>query len=68
MPCNIKAGIAATSSIVGTAMAYSKCGSTEVGKNSQNQKNGGNFVRPDQSKTNKKLHEDAAKQMQMWKF
>ena len=63
MPCNIKAGIAATSSIVGTAMAYSKCG-----KNSQNQKNGGNFGRSDQSKTNKKLHEDAAKQMQMWKF
>ena len=64
MPCNIKAGIAATSSIVGTAMAYSKSGSNKVGKNLQNRNTGGNFVWSDQSKTNKKLHEDAANQMQ----
>ena len=76
---NVKAGIAATSSVVGTAIAYNQYG-TGSGNHPQT-KNAGNFQKYSQtssqtnyfnqkisSNTSGKLHEDAAKQMQMWKF
>ena len=70
---NVKAGIAATSSVFGSAIAYNQYG-TGSGNHPQT-KNSGNFQKYSQTQTssqintnNGKLHEDAAKQMQMWKF
>ena len=67
---NVKAGIAATSSVVGTAIAYNQYG-TGSGNHPQT-KNSGNFQKYNSQESfqqkSGKLHEDAAKQMQMWKF
>lgn len=58
--------IAATASLAGTAMAYKNYGNNANGqtngpasKNSSSNGSGGN--------NGKKLHDDAMKQMQMWK-
>ena len=69
---NVKAGIAATSSVFGSAIAYNQYGTTGSGNHPQT-KNSGNFQKYLQTSSqintkNEKLHEDAAKQMQMWKF
>lgn len=81
MVYNLKAGIAATASIAGTAMAYNRYGQSEgYGGQHQAAKNGGNFGTNNSNNSwnssnvaakhsnGSKLHEDTVKQMQMWKF
>ena len=68
MVYNIKAGIAATASLAGTAMAYKKSYENSSSRNSSSS-SGSNFaVKATPPGKGGKLHEDAVKQMQMWKY
>ena len=64
----VKAGIAATA-LAGTAMAYRKKSQNDDSNRQYNAtKNGGNFASiQTNSKKSPKMHDDAVKQMQMWK-
>jgi len=71
---NVKAGIAAASSLAGTAMAYKNYGNNSGNNGAKPQtKNNCNSSwqkssNSSSSKNGGKLHDDAVKQMQMWKF
>ena len=75
MVYNVKAGIAAASSLAGTAMAYKNYGnnygnnSGNSGATPQTKNYGNNSWQKSSSNSNNgnKLHDDAMKQMQMWK-
>ena len=71
MVYNVKAGIAAASSLAGTAMAYKnyETNSGNTGAKPQT-KNGNSSWQKSSYGTNNggKTHDDAMKQMQMWKF
>ena len=67
----VKAGLAATTSLATTAMAYNRYNEKDTTKT----KNGGNYNQKmvfknegSKNKTGKKSHDETVKQMQMWKF
>ena len=67
----VKAGLAATTSLATTAMAYNRYNEKDTTKT----KNGGNYNQKmvfknegSKHKTGKKSHDETVKQMQMWKF
>ena len=70
---NVKAGIAAASSLAGTAMAYKNYGNNSGNNGAKPQTkncNNSSWQKSYSTKNNSggKLHDDAVKQMQMWKF
>ena len=70
---NVKAGIAAASSLAGTAMAYKNYGNNSGNNGAKPQTKNSNNSSWQKSYSTKnaaggKLHDDAVKQMQMWKF
>jgi len=72
MVYNVKAGIAAASSLAGTAMAYKNYENNSGNTGAKPQTKNGNSSWQKSSYTNTnhggKTHDDAMKQMQMWKF
>ena len=69
---NVKTGIAAGASLAGTAMAYKNYGTNSNNGNAtsyQQRNGGGNWQKSStSSKFGGKQHDEAMKQMQMWKF
>ena len=72
MVYNMKAGLAATASLAGTAMAYNRYNDSNDTKTANHYQNGGNYQKVENSgqkpKSLVKSHDETVKQMQMWKF
>ena len=74
MVYNMKAGLAATASLAGTAMAYNRYNDSNdtSTKTANHYQNGGNYQKVENAgqkpKSLVKSHDETVKQMQMWKF
>ena len=72
MVYNMKAGLAATASLAGTAMAYNRYNDSNDTKTANHYQNSGNYQKVEKStqkpKSLVKSHDETVKQMQMWKF